>query len=544
MSKILKISQGDYKVQASQSGSIILDAGAIVVTGDFTVYGLTTYITTTDTTIKDNIITLNKGELGNGITARNSLRTSGIEIDRGRDLTIPLSAKIVFDESTDHYDPTSNADVAGSFLLQTSRASTNYLSSLKLSSIEVTGISCNTSNSNGIVFNLRDSASTISIVNSTYNSIPYESRITDNDLTTKKYVTTYVTSGISTQGISATGVIGFNTTTNNQTFSTTGAGTISITSGTTGSINNLSIGITTPSDGKFINLSATTSVTLPTGNTAARPNGATAGNIRYNTQLRSFEGFNGSLWGLVGGGLQSSLGIAIANYNALANNLVRANSTDGSFSIFLPDSPNDGDVVGIIDIANTFSTNPVTIVPNAGTTVESDTSLILDLDGAFSTVVYVSAVSDWKLQETPMGPVSGSNGLTSINGRIIMRNTTTTASSKVLTTDTAVASTTNQLILRNNSTQSFSITVSARRTDAFNESAGFKFEGVIDRNGVASTTSLVGTPVKTVLGRDIADWDCNITADTINGGLSITVTGEINKTIKWVAVCDYVEVTG
>lgn len=544
MSKILKISQGDYKVQTSQSGSIILDSGAIVVTGDFTVYGATTYISTTDTTVKDNIIILNKGELGTGITARNSLRTSGIEIDRGKDLTIPLGAKFVFDESLAHYNPGFNSETNGTFLLQTSVGSTNSLASLQLSSIEVSGISCNTSNTNGIIFNLRNSQSTISVSNSTFNSIPYESRLTDNDLTTKKYVTTYVTSGISTQGISATGIIGFNTTVNNQTFSTTGAGTISITSGTTGSINNLTIGATTPSTGKFTNLNVTTSVTLPTGDTSARPNTATAGNIRYNTQLRSFEGFNGTLWGLVGGGLQSSLGIVIANYNALANNLVRADSTNGSFSIFLPDSPNDGDVVGIIDIANKFNTNPVTIVPNAGTTVESDTSLILDLDGAFSTVVYVSAVSDWKLQETPTGPVSGSNGLTSINGRIITRNTTTDATSVVLTTDTAAASTTNQLILQNDSTQTFSILVSARRTDADDESAGFKFEGVIDRNGTASTTALVGTPIKTVLGKDTPAWDCNIAADTINGGLSITVTGELTKTIKWVAVCNYVDVTG
>jgi hypothetical protein len=544
MTRILKISQGDYKVQASTSNSIIFEAGAVVVSGDLNILGAATYITTTDTTVKDNIIILNKGELGNGITARNSLRTSGIEIDRGKDVSIPLSARLVFNESVSHFDPSTNMDINGTFVAQTTRGSSTILASLQLGSLEVTGIACNTANTDGIVFNLKNSQATISIANSTYNSVPYESRITDNDLTTKKYVTTYVTSGISTQGITASGTIAFNTTTNNQSFSTTGAGTITITSGTTGSIDNLAIGTTTPSTGKFTKLTTTTSMTVPVGNTGARPGDATAGNIRYNTQLRSFEGYNGTLWGLVGGGLQSSLGIATENYNALANNLVRADSTAGAFSIFLPDSPNDGDVVGVIDIANTFNTNPVTLVPNSGTTIESDTSLILDLDGAFSTVVYVSAISNWKLQETPLGPVSGSNGLTSINGRIITRNTTTSSTPAVLTTDSGAATATNQLILRNDSTQTFSILVSARRTDADDESAGFKFEGVIDRNANAASTAFVGTPVKTVLGKDTTGWDCNISIDTTNGGLSITVVGETNKTIKWVAICNYVEVTG
>jgi hypothetical protein len=546
MSRILKISQGDYKVQASSTNSIIFEAGSVVVSGDLNILGAATYITTTDTTVSDNILVLNKGEVSNGISPRNSLRTSGIEIDRGKDGVILLSSRFIFDESTSHYDPTSNSDINGTFLLQTTRGSSTILGSLQLSSLEVTGISCNTANNNGIVFNLKNTQATVSIANSTYNSTPYESRITDNDLTTKKYVTTYVTSGITTQGISASGTIAFNTTTHNQLFSTAGigAGTITITSGTTGAIDNLAIGTTTPSTGKFTKLITTTSMTVPVGNSGARPNDATAGNIRYNTQLRSFEGYNGTLWGLVGGGLQSSIGIATANYNALANNLVRADSTGGSFSIFLPDSPNDGDVVGVIDISNTFNTNPVTLVPNSGTTIESDTSLILDLDGSFSTVVYVSAVSNWKLQETPLGPVSGSNGLTSINGRIITRNTTTDSTPTVLTTDSSTASSTNQLILRNDSTQTFSILVSARRTDADNESAGFKFEGVIDRNANAASTAFVGTPVKNVLGKDTTAWDCNISIDTTNGGLSITVLGETSKIIKWVAICNYVEVTG
>jgi len=60
--------------------------------------------------------------------------------------------------------------------------------------------------------------------------------------------------------INAIGAITFQTTTNNQSYTTTGAGTITISSGTTGSINNMSIGATTASTGAFTTLSASSTV--------------------------------------------------------------------------------------------------------------------------------------------------------------------------------------------------------------------------------------------------------------------------------------------
>jgi hypothetical protein len=62
--------------------------------------------------------------------------------------------------------------------------------------------------------------------------------------------------------LSATGAITANTTANNQSYTTTGAGTITISSGTAGTINNMSIGATTALAGTFTNLSATGNVTL------------------------------------------------------------------------------------------------------------------------------------------------------------------------------------------------------------------------------------------------------------------------------------------
>ena len=77
----------------------------------------------------------------------------------------------------------------------------------------------------------------------------------------------------------ASGVITANTTTNSQTYTTTGAGTITITSGTAGNINNMIIGATTPVAGTFTNISSSTAPTntVPTVSLTGTPNGATGG---------------------------------------------------------------------------------------------------------------------------------------------------------------------------------------------------------------------------------------------------------------------------
>lgn len=60
-----------------------------------------------------------------------------------------------------------------------------------------------------------------------------------------------------------------------------------------------------------------------------------------------------------------------------------------------------------------------------------------------------------------------------------------------------------------------------------------KFEGAIKQNSGA-TTSLVGTPIETLLGDDFAGTiSAAISADNTNGALKITVTGLASATIRW-----------
>jgi len=84
MSKYLNVPNGDYKVSVKTGGTIYLDTGfdtgTVEISGDLLVKGNTTTVNTAELNIEDNIITLNSGETGAGIT----LNESGIKIERGQ----------------------------------------------------------------------------------------------------------------------------------------------------------------------------------------------------------------------------------------------------------------------------------------------------------------------------------------------------------------------------------------------------------------------------------------------------------------------------
>lgn len=86
------------------------------------------------------------------------------------------------------------------------------------------------------------------------------------------------------------------------------------------------------------------------------------------------------------------------------------------------------------------------------------------------------------------------------------------------------------------------INIVARRTDANDECAAYRFEVVADRNG--ATSALVGSVTKTVIAEDTAAWDADVTVDDASDSIVITVTGELAKTILWFARIEYAGVNG
>ena len=99
MSKVVRVQDGDYKIVTQLNGTITLDTGnqigQVIVTGDLLVQGNTTTVESETMTVKDNIIYLNYGETGAGV----SLGTAGISIERGSAADVSL----FFDETTDTF---------------------------------------------------------------------------------------------------------------------------------------------------------------------------------------------------------------------------------------------------------------------------------------------------------------------------------------------------------------------------------------------------------------------------------------------------------
>lgn len=99
MSKIVRVSNGDYKVSVQTGGTITLDTGPrvgqTIITGNLDVMGTVTYIESENAYITDKILFLNRGETNSYVTGQ----FSGLEISRGTN-TGYGNAYMIYDEKT------------------------------------------------------------------------------------------------------------------------------------------------------------------------------------------------------------------------------------------------------------------------------------------------------------------------------------------------------------------------------------------------------------------------------------------------------------
>jgi hypothetical protein len=99
MSQVVR-TNGDYTIKTGLGGIVRFDTGegvgSVIVSGNLTVGGNATNVDVDNLAIKDNLITLNNGEQGFGVT----LQYAGIEIDRG---VFPKAA-LIFNEQTDTWE--------------------------------------------------------------------------------------------------------------------------------------------------------------------------------------------------------------------------------------------------------------------------------------------------------------------------------------------------------------------------------------------------------------------------------------------------------
>jgi len=179
MSKYLRVPDGDYKIEVRPNGNIILDTnsalsdadnqqGKVIVTGDLEVQGNTTTVVSENMSIKDNIIILNGGDNGSGIT----LGVSGIQINRGNSNN--NDAYIVYDESVDQF----------AFRLNSPQLSGTQVG-LRTSTVE--------SHSGNLLLKMNSTAHV-----RVQNDGNYEDGLDADDLTNKQYVDDAITTAFAT----------------------------------------------------------------------------------------------------------------------------------------------------------------------------------------------------------------------------------------------------------------------------------------------------------------------------------------------------------
>ena len=141
---------------------------------------------------------------------------------------------------------------------------------------------------------------------------------------------------------------------------------------------------------------------------------------------------------------------------------------------------------------------------------------------------------------TPLGTFAVGNSQSAV---LVLARQTTDATATALASDGNAASGTNQVILPNNSAYFFTGEVVSGKT-AGGDSKGWTIEGVIKRGANAAATTLVGSTVTSLYAdAGAATWAIAVTADTTNGGIRVTFTGQASTTIRTVCQIRTTEMT-
>jgi hypothetical protein len=176
---------GDYNIKVRDGGTVKIDTGTsgdTIITGNLTVQGDVTAVSSTSLEIKDRIITLNEGENGPGV----SLFYSGIEINRGTyvDSTEVPRAAFVWNETnpgfTTEEDP---ASAAGYWQIVTGSDETAY--GFADSNLKLRRILTDSSTDGGDLTLIGTGTGVVKVAGTTN----YRLQVTDNDdIPNKDYV--------------------------------------------------------------------------------------------------------------------------------------------------------------------------------------------------------------------------------------------------------------------------------------------------------------------------------------------------------------------
>ena len=227
-----------------------------------------------------------------------------------------------------------------------------------------------------------------------------------------------------------------------------------------------------------------------------------------------------------------------ANTGILAGAL---NTTNSSYAVVIGGSSNTagGNSSGIVaGSSNNTSANYTSILGGIANAANAEAATVIG--GYYGTT---RSIAGNTVTPASNSPIASAAGVTQ-SALLLLGVQTTDATATVLRSNTSAATTTNQVILPNNSAYYFKGSITCGVTGGGNSSM-WSFEGGIKRGASVGTTVLVGTPVVNLIAQNsgASTWVVALTADTTNGGLAVTVTGQASTTIRWVCKVETTEMT-
>ena len=207
--------QGNYLIQTttngggSNGGVVTIDVGGgpggasstgtVIVRGNLVVLGTQTNLVTTNASIKDNTITLNSGEIGNGPNPTVTAGTSGIKIARGingQDQD-QYAAFLEWNEERSWQGTGAISNIAGIWEFRVGRTGRPQYGAIRVNAIRIDENSASTAGAGagqGSRLNIFGSDNPTSVI-SVSGTNNYESRVTDpDDIPNKAYVDNLITS--------------------------------------------------------------------------------------------------------------------------------------------------------------------------------------------------------------------------------------------------------------------------------------------------------------------------------------------------------------
>jgi hypothetical protein len=147
-----------------------------------------------------------------------------------------------------------------------------------------------------------------------------------------------------------------------------------------------------------------TGLTGPTGPDAvyftgsAPPESPEEGDIWFNSDLGGTYLYYDNFWVGVGGGTAyGNWSYINSNKVALPNEGFLADTTFGSFTIILPEAPQIGESIAIIDLGNSFKRNGL-ILSGGAEKIEGRTdNMVLNVNRASIVIRYISSSFGWRI---------------------------------------------------------------------------------------------------------------------------------------------------